>query len=828
MKRFSKGSKRLLSVLLSGAMLAGTCSSVAVGAADEKEANFARALQYSIYFYDGNMCGTEVQDNNRYTWRGNCHTYDAQVAMNSTATNLSADFLTKYKDILDPDGDGYIDVAGGFHDAGDHVKFGMPENYSAATLGWGYYEFRDAYQKTGQDDHIETILRYFNDYLMKCTFLDSNGDVIAHCYQVGDGDIDHAYWNAPELDEMDRPAFFLTGDKPQTDYVASAAASLAINYLNFKDTDPEYAQKSLDYATALWEDDYCWASAWMYKITGDHHYLEQIFPYYDYYAAPCYVYCWNDVWGGVQCILGEITSEQYPNFIDEYKKAAGKSPYEEMNCWSSVAEALNKYMTGGVGTITPAGYFWLNTWGSARYNAAAQMMALVYDKYNNNGKPGEYSEWAKGQMEYLLGDNPMNRAYEVGYDETAAKFPHHRASSGLTKCEDTDEQKHVLYGALVGGPDAQDKHNDITADWIYNEVTIDYNAAFVGACAGLYDYYGTDAMEITPDFPPEDKNSGSDNGGNDFWVDAYAVDDVQTSGAGVTKLAIQMRTNSITPKTDLSMRYYFSIAEMENKSNISKVTGNELYDQASVEAAPADGVISGPYQYDASYDPDIYYVEVKWDGYKIANSNKKYQFTVGLYYGDKWDPTNDWSYQGITKCKDTYQDGSETRTDYICVYSNGELVGGIEPNGNKPAVTTTTTPAETTITTTKTTTVTTAKTTATTKATSASAETTTTEQTSSAAPSTDTTENTATTTKTSESGSDVTPSVMYGDVNLDGRIDVTDAVLLNKMAAGAVTGNDQQRRAGDCNVDGEVDTADSVMLLQFLVHIIQYLGPQAK
>ena len=194
MKRFSKGSKRLLSVLLSGAMLAGTCSSVAVGAADEKEANFARALQYSIYFYDGNMCGTEVQDNNRYTWRGNCHTYDAQVAMNSTATNLSADFLTKYKDILDPDGDGYIDVAGGFHDAGDHVKFGMPENYSAATLGWGYYEFRDAYQKTGQDDHIETILRYFNDYLMKCTFLDSNGDVIAHCYQVGDGDIDHAYW----------------------------------------------------------------------------------------------------------------------------------------------------------------------------------------------------------------------------------------------------------------------------------------------------------------------------------------------------------------------------------------------------------------------------------------------------------------------------------------------------------------------------------------------------------------------------------------------------------------------------------------------------------
>ena len=62
------------------------------------------------------------------------------------------------------------------------------------------------------------------------------------------------------------------------------------------------------------------------------------------------------MWGGVQCILGEITMEQYPDFIRDYKAAAGKSEYEEMDCWGSVAEAINKYMTGGVGTITPAGY----------------------------------------------------------------------------------------------------------------------------------------------------------------------------------------------------------------------------------------------------------------------------------------------------------------------------------------------------------------------------------------------------------------------------------------------------------------------------------------
>ena len=267
-----KVSKRILAAALSLATVSGTMTAVVpVNAAKPiseivedsgLDIDYARALQYSMYFYDANMCGTEVDENTRLSWRGDCHTYDAHVPMQSmkddegnlrNGTNLSDEFMEKYKDVLDPDGDGTIDVAGGMHDAGDHVEFGMPENYAAATLGWGYYEFRDSYVKLGQDDHIETLLRYFNDYLMKCTFRDKDGKVIAHCYQVGEGGIDHAVWESPEVDSMVRPAFFLTAEKPQTDYVVSACASLAINYMNFKDTDPEYAEKSLDYAKALWE-----------------------------------------------------------------------------------------------------------------------------------------------------------------------------------------------------------------------------------------------------------------------------------------------------------------------------------------------------------------------------------------------------------------------------------------------------------------------------------------------------------------------------------------------------------------------------------------------
>lgn len=678
--------------------------------------DFARSLQYSVYFYDANMCGTEVGENNRYKWRGDCHTYDAEVPLvpmgdgssseSGSGTNLSQDFIDKYKDVLDPDGDGCVDVSGGFHDAGDHVKFGMPENYAAATLGWGYYEFRDSYVKTGQDDHIETILRCFNDYLMKCTFRDESGNVIAHCYQVGDGDIDHAYWNSPEVDRMARPAFFLTAEKPQTDYVASAAASLAINYLNFRESDPEYAEKSLDYALALWdfansnplelsdnadgpkgyyrsekwEDDYCWAAAWLYLCTGDTKPLELAAPYYDYYAPSGWCYCWNDVWSGTACLWGRINQEHPEvDLVNMVRTAQGKNEYVYDDFWDEVAKCFPVWQA----LETPGGYAFLNQWGSARYNTAMQLIALVYDKYTNDGKPGEASKWAKSQMEYIMGNNPLDRSYIVGYNENSVKFPHHRAASGLTKCEDPDEHRYVLYGALVGGPDGQDNHIDVTSDYIYNEVTIDYNAAFVGASAGLYEFFGTEDMQPTKNFPPDPSyGSGDNGGGNSYWVNACGIDDLNADGAGVTKVSFMVMTDSITPADNLSVRYYFNTEEISDPLNVKP---SELYDQSAVEAGDegADGIISGPTKYDKM--DNVYYVEIAWDGYNIANSGKKYQFTVGLYYGDKWDPTNDHSYKTLKMYEEDdafFGTGNEVRNDNICVYIDGVLVGGTEPDGS--------------------------------------------------------------------------------------------------------------------------------------------------
>ena len=134
--------------------------------------NFAEALQKSLYFYDAQKCGVEAgyDHGGRLEWRGACHEVDERIPISNTS--LSEAFLAKYRHIIDPDGDGTVDVHGGFHDAGDHVRFGLPQSYTAGTLGWGFYEFRESFRAIGEEEHMIEILRYFTDTFLRCSFMD--------------------------------------------------------------------------------------------------------------------------------------------------------------------------------------------------------------------------------------------------------------------------------------------------------------------------------------------------------------------------------------------------------------------------------------------------------------------------------------------------------------------------------------------------------------------------------------------------------------------------------------------------------------------------------
>ena len=95
-------------------------------------------------------------------------------------------------------------------------------------------------------------------------------------------------------------------------------------------------------------------------------------------------------------------------------------------------------------------------------------------------------------MNYILGDNPRQSSYVVGYGQNAPQHPHHRTahSSWLNNEDIPANHRHILYGAMVGGPDASDGYTDDIGDYVSNEVATDYNAGFTGALAKMNLLFG--------------------------------------------------------------------------------------------------------------------------------------------------------------------------------------------------------------------------------------------------------------------------------------------------------------------------------------------------
>ena len=901
--------KRMLAVLAGAAVLmTGTCTMPAFADAGEDPGkvadedkkfpekvepvpvNFAKALQLSLYFYDANKCGEGITGG-RLEWRGDCHTEDAHVPLipmteAKAGTNLSQEFIDKHKDILDPDGDGTIDVAGGMHDAGDCVQFCLPGSYAASTLGWGYYEFRDAYEDAGQAEHTEEILRWFNDYYLKCLYYDENGeDVLAFCYQVGEGNIDHNYWLTPELQgtwllDFNRPAYFATRETPASDMCAGVAASLAVNYLNFKETDPEYAEKSLKAAKALYKfarethaeegktnadgkkagmtdkdsdgyseedpdavnkktenssmtvtslgydggfytssydyDELAWAAVWLYECTEEWDYIDHIIhvdetitgdmgahPYTGYMkriikdTGNCWqniwVHCWDTVWGGVFAKLAPITNIARDWYIFRWnlefwsgmepadaEKATGLKPaVTSHKKFGTDDEVWNKKITaaeipdlpdtdGAWLKKTPAGFAMLNDYGSARYDTAFQLEALVYAKETGDFT---FADWAKGQMEYIMGNNPMGRSYIVGYDlENGACHPHHRAAHGSTtlNMDDPADQVHVLWGALVGGPDAMDWHRDETKDYIYNEVAVDYNAGFVGACAGLYKYYGKEAGDKPEEnFPPSEESMKGK-------IEEYTVKAaVGQEDARSTQVLIEVDNHAFLPPRYLGafdIRYYFNISELlESGLKLEDLELRSDYD--SIKSAT-----NGEYVVDATLvqytDAGDCYVNMHFPDYKFYGK-EQFQFalvnpTLTADYKQVWDPTNDYSRKLIRTADEI---GKELNiapelTDGLTMYAEGKQVWGEAPKGAPapenadPVETKPTTEAKT--------------------------------------PNT----------------------VKYGDVNNDKTVDIMDVIVLNKYLLGLADLKTESQANADVDNSKKIDGQDSLYILKCALEMI--------
>ena len=66
----------------------------------------------------------------------------------------------------------------------------------------------------------------------------------------------------------------------------------------------------------------------------------------------------------------------------------------------------------------------------------------------------------------------------------------------------------------------------------------------------------------------------------------------------------------------------------------------------------------------------------------------------------------------------------------------------------------------------------------------------------------------------------------YGDVNLDGKVDIVDAIFLNKYLATLIQFSDAQVANADCYQDGVLNDQDTTALMQFIILLIDDLPVQ--
>ena len=157
---------------------------------------------------------------------------------------------------------------------------------------------------------------------------------------------------------------------------------------------------------------------------------------------------------------------------------------------------------------------------------------------------------------------------------------------------------------------------------------------------------------------------------------------------------------------------------------------------------------------------------------------------------------------------------------------------------NAQTTTTTTTTTKATTTTTKATTTTAKDTTKPSKTTTTNAttttkpsKTTTTKATTTTKPSKTTTTNATTTTKPSKTTTTKVTTTntaipSYGDINLDGKVDIVDAIFLNKYLATLIQFSDAQVANADCCQDGVLNDRDTTALMQFIILLIDDLPVQ--
>ncbi|WP_303836754.1 glycoside hydrolase family 9 protein [Ruminococcus flavefaciens] len=834
--------KKLTGGIVSAVLLASSAVSAlpagvmtTVNAADGKF-NYADALDKSLFFYEAQQAGP-LPEWNRVEWK-------ADSAMS------------------DP-------VLGGWYDAGDHVKFNLPMSYSASMLAWGLYQYPDGVEKAGLKQTYVNNLEFVLDYLAEC---DKGTEII---YQVGIGKHDHTWWGPVELLEygmednghsVEEARACLKSSKGCSAVFGEMAAALAAgaaaldgdidaskkaDYLKHAENIYKIAKTSPSddvynksdaqgfYQSSHFYDELFYAANWLYIATKDDAYLADAKSFMPNLGkmlgegdtlAYGWAHCWDDNMQGAMLLYAINTNDS--------------------SAIAHVKKHCDRWVNGDEAKLIDGGLRWLSNWGCLRYANTAAFIATVAGDTILTSEASKYTEFAEAQVNYALGDNPLKQSYVVGFGDKYPQNPHHRTAHGSWKndLKIPDKTRHILYGALVGGPNQDGSYNDDRQDFINNEVATDYNAGFTAMLCKMIDKYGgtKDAS-----FPQPEVHDGPE-----FYVEVLS----KGGDASGQTISFKVTNHSAWParvQDNISFRYYMDLSEVKAAGkNPEDLVIRCDRDQSAMYAAKGykTAEISKPKQYSG----DIYYIEVNLpDGrvvLPISEGQQQCEILLAIVmpdYGSGWDSSNDFSAKDLGKtAKGTDGSAVGVVTPYVPVYVNGKLYYGEEPDGTKAdglGGTGSDTPRPTTTTVTKsiTTTTTTATTTVTSKGSTTTMTVTDADTTAATTVTTTATTIVSEVTTTTNGGAASGPNdepvdgILYGDANCDRNVDMSDVVIIMQSLANpnkyGINGTDKNHLTELGSNQGDVDRAvegitsnDALFIQEYLLHKRANLFPSVK
>ncbi|KAJ1266948.1 hypothetical protein BS78_07G018900 [Paspalum vaginatum] len=464
--------------------------------------DYADALAKSIIYFEGQRSG-KLPPGNRMPWRGDSGLRDGAQRG--------------------------VDLSGGYYDAGDNVKFGLPMAFTTTMLAWSVADF-GRFMGAEQLAHARAAVRWGADYLLKAATATPGALYV----QVGEPSQDHRCWERPEDMDTPRAVYAVTADRPGSDVAGETAAALAASAVAFRRADPAYASALLraavqvfefadrhrgSYSDALggavcpfycsysgYQDELLWAAAWLHRASSRGNSSSAFLSYVRANGLQLgagdddFSFSWDDKRAGAKVLLARGFLRRRLQGLELYKAHSD----------SYICALVPGTATFQPSQYTPGGL--ISRGGGAsgmQYVTTATFLLLAYAKYLRSSgacavcggrdvAPAELVALAKRQVDYVLGKNPAGTSYMVGF---GARFPrrlHHRGASmpsvrahparigcdqGFRYLHSGEDDPNVLVGAVVGGPDARDGFVDDRDSYGQTEPATYINAPLVGALA---------------------------------------------------------------------------------------------------------------------------------------------------------------------------------------------------------------------------------------------------------------------------------------------------------------------------------------------------------